>query len=138
MNIIANLLTFAETGGWHPIIPAVIIATPIIFLFVIFFRWLANNDKKKYLELQTRIEKDTNPIYAKWYRSYDRTPPKGTKAIILDEDRWVVVQWDKEKDSLVIFTPLGHKDRKSVSHQGINAKFEEAKEVKIEDLARIH
>jgi hypoxanthine phosphoribosyltransferase len=83
-------------------------------------------------------EKDTNPKYATWYRSYDRTPPKGTKTIVLDEDRWVVVQWDKKEDSIVIFTPPRHESRKPIERQWLNGKFEEAEKVNIEDLARIH
>jgi len=138
MNPIAALLAFSEASGWHPIVPAAIIATPIIFLFVIFLRWVANKDKKTYFEYKNKIEKDTNPIYATRYRSYDYTPQKGTKAIILDEDRWVVVQWNKAEGSLVIFTPPRHEKREPIDRQWLNAKFEEAQKVNIEDLARIH
>jgi hypothetical protein len=138
MNPIASLLAFSEASGWHPIIPAAIIAFPIALVFAIFLIWLAGKDKKKYFEYKNKVEKDTNPVYATWYRSYDYTPPKGAKAIILNEDQWVVVQWDKEKGSIVIFTPPRHEDRKPIDRQWLNAKFEEAQKVQIEDLARIH
>jgi len=135
MNPIAYLFSL---DFLHPITAAFIIAFPISCVFAVFLYWLAQKDKKKYFEYKNKIEKGTNPAYATWYRSYDYTPPKGAKAIILNEDQWVVVQWDKEKDSIVVFTPPAHKDRKSMSHQWINGKFEEAQKVKIEDLARIH
>jgi hypothetical protein len=138
MNPIASFINFAEASGWHPIIPAAIIAFPIALVFAIFLYWLAQKDRKRWLVLAEKDEKETNPAYAQRLRSYDYTPPKGSKAIVLDEDRWVVVQWDREKDSMVIFMPPPHKARKAMSHQWYNGKFEEAKKVKIEDLARIH
>jgi len=138
MNPIASFIAFAEASGWHPIISVFIIAFPITLVFAIFLYWLAGKDKKTYLECKNKIDKDTNPAYAKWYRSYSYTPPIGHKAIILNEDQWVVVIWDKEKDSINVWMSPEHKDRKSVGIKWINAKFEEAKKVKIEDLARIH
>jgi cell division protein FtsW (lipid II flippase) len=49
MNIIASLFNFAEASGWHPIIPAAIVAFPIALVFAIFLIWLAQKDKKKFL-----------------------------------------------------------------------------------------
>ena len=138
MNIIASLFNFAEASGWHPIIPVIIIAVPFIYGFFVFLFWLGEKDKKKYLEHKNKIDEDTNPAYAKWYRSYSYTPPIGHKTIILNEDQWVVVIWDKEENSIIVWMPPEHKDRKSVGINWINAKFEEAKKVKIEDLSRIH
>ena len=90
--------------------------------------------RRKLLE---KIDKDTNPKYAKLLRHNGRTTEKGNIAIVLDEDRWVVVQWDKKEDWITVFTPPRHENRIPVAHQWYNGKFEEVQKVRIEDLPRI-
>jgi len=139
MNIIASLIAFADASGWHPIIPAFIIATPICLGFVIFLRWLANKDLKKYIEYKDKIEQDTNPKYAKRIKYIgERTPAKGEKVVVINEDLWIVVMWDKSKEELIIWTPPKHAERRhEILRYTNNTKIEEVQKVNIEDLPRI-
>ena len=139
MNIIASLFNFAEASGWHPIIPSAIIAAPICLVFVIFLRWLANKDLKKHLEYVNKIEKETDPKNAQLLRyTGEKTPTKGEKVIVINEDLWIIVRWDKKKEELMIWTPPRHAGRKNeINRQWHNAKIEEVQKVRIEDLPRI-
>jgi hypothetical protein len=139
MNPIAILLAFAEANNWHPIITAAVIAAPICLVFVIFLRWLANKDLKKYRAYKDKIEQDTNPENAQRLRyTGERTPTKGEKVVVINEDLWIIVRWDKQKEEIMIWTPPRHAKRKhEIFRQWHNAKIEEVQKVRIEDLPRI-
>ena len=108
-----------------------------LFFGILFILWDLKL-RKTYKKHSIEYDKTLNPNYAKLFSYNGKTPTKGEQFIIVSEDIWVIVKWDKEFKYLKIVTPPPHELRPNIGHLSYNAKFKEVQKVDIKDLARIH
>lgn len=142
LSYVEPILALSETKDTKDVLLfAISMTLLVVFTLLPALFWCGWKQDKKRAELEEKIDRDTNPKYAKRLRYNGRTPTKGDYVVVLDEDNWVVLQWDKNGKNgpwMAIFTPPSHEDRiNRIAKQWENGKFEEVLKVRIEDLPRI-